>query len=134
MVEVLNKKDYSQIPKVYADGFMDTPWETDWYQIPEFNAETVWVYKEKGEVVGFIISFLSNDNPYISVLTVKQKFQQRGIARKLLNHALEYWKAYDYIYIHVDHERKEAFELYKSVGFEIKELRKDDYYMKRELI
>lgn len=131
MVEVLSENEYNLIPDVYADGFDDAPWAMDWYQIPEFNAETVWVYKENGKIVGFIISFLSNEKPYISVLTVKQSYQRKGIARKLLNHTLGYWKAYDSIYIHVDHDRKKAFELYKSVGFKVQEIRKDNYYMKR---
>lgn len=131
MIEVLIKEDYDKIPLVYACGFSEEPWPKDWYEIPQYNPNTVWVYKEE-KIVGFIISFLSKGKPYISVLTVIPEKTRRGIASKLLNHCIEYWfKSYDSIFIHVDFHREDAIALYKKHGFEIIDKDEESYYMKK---
>lgn len=131
MIEVLNKEDYDKIPEVYARGFGEKPWPKDWFDIPQYNPDTVWVYKEE-EIMGFIISFISKGHPYISVLTVVPEHTRKGIASKLLEHCISVWfKSYDAVYIHVAFERTDATALYKKHGFKIIDEDEKNYYMRK---
>ena len=132
MIEVLKLKDYYLIPDVYARGFFEKPWEDDWYDIPQFNEHTMWVYKE-GMIKGFIISFIIRGKPYISVLTVIPEYTRKGIASKLLGHCIDYWsEKHDDIYIHVEKDNLPAIHLYKKYGFVTVNEDDNEYYMKRE--
>ena len=132
MIEVLKLEDYQLIPDIYARGFSEDPWEDDWYEIPQFNEHTMWVYKE-GMIKGFIISFIIRGNPYISVLTVVPEATRKGIATKLLDQCIDYWSEnYDDIYIHVEKDNFPAINLYKKHDFVILREDKKEYYMKRE--
>ena len=132
MIEVLKLEDYQLIPDIYARGFSEDPWEDDWYDIPQFNEHTMWVYKE-GMIKGFIISFIIRGNPYISVLTVVPEYTRKGIASKLLGHCIDYWsEKHDDIYIHVEKDNLPAIHLYKKHDFVILREDKKEYYMKRE--
>lgn len=134
MIECLREKDYDKIPIVYALGFDDVPWSKDWYDIPLYNKETVWVYKDEGEIVGFIISFLLKEKPYISVLTVVPQKQRLGVASQLLQNCLCYWKqSHEDIYIHVEKKRLSAKRLYEKFGFYVMEEDEMDYYMRKDL-
>lgn len=134
MIERLRVEDYDLIPQVYASSFSQPPWPKDWFSIDVFNPETVWVYKMDEKIVGFIISFVTRDYPYISVLGVASAYKRCGIGKSLLKQVLSYWsREYDRIYIHVEKSRSPALGLYKKMGFDILETDETDHYMMKEL-
>ncbi len=110
---------YPLIPGLYARGFGDQAWPQDWYDIPQFDPDGNWILFEGQEPVGFLISFLSNHVPYISVVTVIKEKQGKGYGRKMLLQAIGHWtqKGYEKIRIHVNKDRLPALSLYESMGF-----------------
>lgn len=129
VIELLNQSDFDIIPDVYANGFQDERWADDWFDIPQFDVNSTWVAKVDGNIVGFIISFLSKGYPYISVLTVVGSHRRMGIGKKLVEHAIEYWNklGYSKVCIHVEMNRLNAISLYESIGF-VKTGELDDSY------
>ncbi|WDV46433.1 GNAT family N-acetyltransferase [Clostridiaceae bacterium M8S5] len=115
----MNKEDYKDIPQVYASSFNEEPWNVDWYDIPQFNEDSNWVAKYDDRVVGFVITFISDSQPYISVLAVEQKYQRLGTGVKLMKEAILYYqnKNYNEINVHVGPDRVSANYLYKKLGF-----------------
>ncbi len=132
MITSIKEEEYSKIPDVYAEGFSEKPWANDWYAIDQFDPKTMWVYKERNEIIGFVISFISRGVPYVSVLTVVQSKQNNHIGEALMSYAFDYWyKAYDAVYLHVDFDNPRASRFYKRLGFKVEETRNEDYYMIR---
>lgn len=128
-IEVLKKEEYRSLPKLYSECFLDKPWNDDWHTIDEFDPNGVFVLKEKGELLGFVVSFLRKRNPYISVLGVKEEVRKRGYARKLMDKVLESYKDYETFYLHVEKKRRSAISFYQTYGFELVKEVGDDYYM-----
>ncbi len=112
---------YGEIPDVYASAFNEEPWSSNWYDVPQFDKNAVWVAVCNDKVVGFIISFLSADIPYISVLAVLPEYRRLGIARDLVEMATDYWQKRNFneIIVHLYNERKEALPFYEKASFEI---------------
>lgn len=134
-IRTITPKDYTVIPQVYSESFFDEPWEDDWFKVPMFNPKTTWVLEINDQIIGFIISFVSNDQPYISVLAVKDTYKRMGFGTCLLRVCVDYWCLTDYkkIFIHVDHDRNHAKALYEKHGFKTEMIRNEDTYMCLEL-
>ncbi len=81
------------------------------------------------ELIGFLISFISQSKPYISVIAVQPEHQRNGVGIQLIDEAIKYWSNIDHksIRIHVSFERKNAFELYRKIGFEVLGRDEDSY-------
>ena len=135
----IKTEDFKDIPQVYADSFDDTPWSEDWHALPSFDVKSSWVAKVDREIVAYIISFVSKDMPYISLVAVKKDYQNMGIASNLLKECIKYWKLrleanndqglQEKIGIHVDHDKVKAKKLYEKHGFKVIDIREDDTYM-----
>lgn len=125
-IRSMRSEDYALIPYVYSESFGVEPWSKNWYNIPQFNPESNWTAIKDTEIVGFLISFISKNEPYISVIAVHPEHQRNGTGERLISEAVKYWSKLDYkaIRIHVSFERKNAFELYRKIGFEV--LGRDD--------
>ena len=123
--------DFTCIPEVYSDSFNDKPWKSDWYNIPEFDIDSNWIVKIDDFIVGFLISFLSKEIPYISVVAVRKSSQGLGIASKLIEECISYWKLkkFNEVRIHVDHDRKKTRNLYEKLSFKVIKEREEDAYM-----
>ena len=108
VIQHLKKENYSLIPSIYSYSFEDKPWINDWFKIPQFNIESNWIAYFGEEAIGFVISFISNEFPYISVLAVDPKHQHKGVGKQLIEYTIKYWLnlGYKYIRIHLSFERK----------------------------
>lgn len=118
-IQPISKAYYNQIPQVYASSFNQVPWPANWYKTPQYTDQSSWIALIDSQVVGFVISFISNGKPYISVLATHRDYQRRGIGTHLIQTVFDYWerKGCRSIYIHVDMNKKPALALYSKMGF-----------------
>lgn len=81
------------------------------------------------EVAGYILTqnWFSDDEIYIGSLAVRTKFRNRGIAKKLLKHAMTTSPSAKKLLLHVSKANTKATNLYKSVGFKLVQDIKDYY-------
>lgn len=86
------------------------------------------LYKEDNINIGYIFAKRIDDGYLLDGLYVDINFRNRGIAHKLLNEAIKLTSSYN-IYIKVLKENKVAYNIYKSLGFKIKEENDLKYYM-----
>lgn len=86
------------------------------------------LYKEDNINIGYIFAKRIDAGYLLDGLYVDINFRNRGIAHKLLNEAIKLTSSYD-IYIKVLKENKVAYNIYKSLGFKIKEENDLKYYM-----
>lgn len=133
-INTLKHEDYRLIPSLYADSFNETPWSTDWYTIDQFDQDANWIASVNGKAVGFLISFISKEIPYISVIGVIQSEQGLGIGRKLIRQSIDYWeeKGYTSVRIHVNKEKHYVKHLYEAMGFNVINEDDEDYEMIRK--
>ena len=112
---------HSLVPKLYAEGFNDKPWNSDWDRWDFFDPEGVFLASVDGKYAGFIISYERDGNGHISVLTVLPEFRGRGIAKSLIGRAADYLfgKGYTKISIRVEEENETALGLYRDTGFSV---------------
>jgi len=131
IIDRIKDKDYKRIPLIYADSFDEKPWEPDWYDIPQFDPNSTWVARFDGHGIGFVISFISKGQPYISVVALKKAFHGQGIASEMIRMCKIYWKenGYKQVTIHVNHESKRARYIYDKLGFKALEVTEKDTFM-----
>ena len=129
MIERCKKSDYKHIPSLYGACFEDKDWDKDWYKIEEFQEDAVFVAKEGTELLGFVVSFLRKNVPYISVLGVKKPYRKQGIATKLMDKVFLHFMDYDQVCLHVAKERKEAIRFYQHCGCLVVDEDRKDYKM-----
>ena len=86
------------------------------------------LYKEGNNSIGYVFAKRVDDGYLLDGLYVDINFRNRGIAHKLLNEAIKLTSSYN-IYIKVLKENKVAYNIYKSLGFKIKEENDLKYYM-----
>lgn len=123
MADIIIKKietsDYSIIPQLYANSFLEKPWPVNWFNISQFNKDTNWIATIDDKATGFIITFLDKSIPYISVVGVHHASQGRGIGSKLIKQAMMYWieRGYTNMKIHVHKDNQRVHDLYERLGF-----------------
>lgn len=81
---------------------------------------TTYVWKERaGRIIGFIHLFVQDQMVWLDMIAVHRHQQGRGVGRKLVQHALNFGKAYrmDAISLYVDKSNRKALQFYKSLGF-----------------
>ncbi len=110
---------HSLIPQLYAEGFGDKPWGSDWNKWDFFDPEGVFLALVSGRYAGFVISYERDGNGHISVLTVLPEFRGRGIAEDLIVCASDYLfdRKFKKISINVEEDNEAALELYRKLGF-----------------
>lgn len=74
-----------------------------------------------GKEAGIIVSSLTNCVGHILTLYVKPEFRRLGVATKLVNKSLDYFKILfdSEVYLEISHTNVAAFELYKKLGFKM---------------
>ena len=136
MVEQLNEKDINQIMDIWLQVNKKTHnyisekyWEDNVeYVKKEILKTKVYVYKDNNEICGFI----GLVNTYIAGIFVKEKYQSKGIGKKLIKTCQsEYTK----LTLNVYKKNERAIEFYKKAGFKIvkeetnKETKEKEYEM-----
>lgn len=89
------------------------------------------LYKEGNNSIGYVFAKRVDDGYLLDGLYVDNGFRNKGIARKLLNEIIKEINLLGKykIFINVLKENTVAYNLYKNLGFIIKEEDKLKYYM-----
>jgi ribosomal protein S18 acetylase RimI-like enzyme len=88
--------------------------------LQRLNNGTTYVWNERaGRIIGFIHLFEKDQLVWLDMIAVHRHQQGRGIGRKLVQHALNYGKAFrmNAISLYVDKSNRKAIQFYKSLGF-----------------
>ncbi len=96
------------------------------------------VYEDLGSIVGFLIVQLLQDEMEILDIAVKETYQQKKIATKLINYLFDNYNIDTFLEVNINNEK--AINLYKKFNFKILSTRnkyykdEDAYIMKKEKI
>lgn len=89
-----------------------------------FKNTSLVVETGNNEMVGFLLGFISQENPkesYIHLLCINPRWRKKGLARALLEEFLDILvkKGCHKIYLIVNPQNKKAIGFYKKMGFKI---------------
>jgi ribosomal protein S18 acetylase RimI-like enzyme len=77
---------------------------------------SIYVLIENEKVSGYYLAYEENNSYYLNSIAVNNKYTNRGIGKKLLEHYLLY--PCDRFTLHVDPSNTVALNLYKRYGFD----------------
>ena len=88
-----------------------------------------WVYQQQQEVIGYVVMSVAAGEAHILTLAVHPEYQGQGIAKNILDHALENSreKGADTIYLEVRPSNSRAIDIYQKAGFNEIGIRKGYY-------
>ena len=88
-----------------------------------------WVYQQQQDVVGYIVMSIAAGEAHILTLAVHPEFQGQGIAKHIIDHALENSreKGAGTIYLEVRPSNSRAIDVYQKAGFNEIGVRKGYY-------
>jgi len=118
--DVTNLESFSKrlLPETYTKSF----WEVT-------LAENKNKFSYVAEISKVLVGYIFANNSYVISFAVEPKYRNQGIGKLLLLHFLK--DVSTETNLHVEVENKNAQKLYQSVGFQIKELKKN-YYQRRK--
>ena len=125
------------IPAVVALDHMSfsLPWpeRSFRFELTENSASRCWVAESDGKIVGMIVAWLLVDEAHIATIAIHPDFRRRGIARKLLTHALHFMKGEgaQSSFLEVRESNSAAQEMYRKLGYE-ESGRRPRYYKDNE--
>lgn len=79
-----------------------------------------------GKVIGCVVVQMFWGQLHIKYLLVDEKYRDRGLARKLMEHAFAYGKRHGCNFVFVETMSFQAPEFYKKLGFRV-ELKRNGY-------
>lgn len=129
MIKELEEQEVNQVMDIWLDtnitghSFIEKEYfERNYDEVKNkyFPASKTFVFKEDEIIKGFVSVM---DKGFIGALFVKKEYQGNGIGTTLLKHIEAVYKKLE---LCVFKENKKAVDFYKSYGFEIKELRKNE--------
>jgi ribosomal-protein-alanine N-acetyltransferase len=130
MIRLLTVDDISRVSGIEADIFT-SPWGVaDFeYEILKNPYGYYCVWEEEEHVSGYIGIWILYEQAQITTLGVANESRRQGIAKKLLDHGVNYCfeNGVDTISLEVRVSNTAAIKLYTSTGFQIRGLRKDYY-------
>ena len=134
MIQSANKSHLNEILDIEKIVFTK-PWTREQLQndlVLSANSEN-WVYMEDQQVTGYILGLKVMDKFYLNNIAVHSDCQRRHIGWSLIEHVKNRLQSQNIqrIYLEVSGENKPAQQLYESMGFQKKGLRRD-YYAKGE--
>ncbi|WP_066900182.1 GNAT family N-acetyltransferase [Streptobacillus notomytis] len=118
----MNKTEIEEILNLHNQNFLDKKKYDDIVSIYENpNYSIFCVYEE--ELVGYMIILDSFDCYELFEIAIKEKFRNKGYAKKLL-HNISYEKD---VFLEVSEKNMAAIKLYEKTGFERISIRKKYY-------
>jgi len=132
-IRVANEEDLLEIAS-FDKKYFSSPWSYEAFK-NEFNNSTSFIFigELDNERVAYLVVRIVSDEMEILKISVKPDHRRKGIARSLLNKALEVARDLELniLYLEVSKKNLVALSLYKDFGFKEYEIRKD-YYAKGE--
>ena len=134
MIQSANKNHLNEILDIEKKVFT-RPWTRKQLQndlVLSANSEN-WVYMKDQQVTGYILGWKVMDEFHLNNIAVHSDFQRRHIGRSLIEHVKNRLQSQNIqrIYLEVSGKNKPAQQLYESMDFQKKGLRRD-YYAKGE--
>ena len=134
MIQSANKSHLDEILDIEKIVFTK-PWTREQLKndlVLSTNSEN-WVYMEDQQVTGYILGWKVRDEFHLNNIAVHLDFQRRHIGSALIEHVKNHLQSQNIqrIYLEVSEKNKSAQQLYESMGFQKKGLRRD-YYAKEE--
>ncbi|MBE7536117.1 MAG: ribosomal protein S18-alanine N-acetyltransferase [Anaerolineales bacterium] len=113
--------DLAQVIEIDKVSF-SLPWpeRSFRFEITDNPASRAWVAELNGKVVGAIVAWLLVDEAHIATIATHPDFRRRGIASKLLSHALRMMMNEGALtsVLEVRESNSAAQEMYRKFGFE----------------
>ena len=134
MIQSANKIHLNEILDIEKIVFTK-PWTREQLQndlVLSANSEN-WVYMEDQQVAGYTLGWKVMDEFHLNNIAVHSDFQRRHIGWSLIKHVINCLQSQNIqrIHLEVSGKNKSAQQLYKSMGLQKKDLRRD-YYAKGE--
>ena len=88
------------------------------------KAKLVYYRSTNDKLVGLVVMYCNNEiefKSYISLVGVLREYRGGGIARKMLKESIDFVKKKHYRVIGIHSNNSKAINLYKNLGFRIKE-------------
>lgn len=133
MTVTIRRMTLDDLPAVVALDQMSfsLPWpeRSFRFELTDNTASRCWVAEADGEIVGMLVAWLLVDEAHIATLAVHPAHRRRGIARKLLSHALRSMAEEGAVtsFLEVRESNIAAQELYRQFGYEAVGRRKRYY-------
>lgn len=93
----------------------------------------VFVLEEAGEIVSIAeyMQVMDKKEVFLYGLSTRKRYRHKGWAKKIMKESEEYLKkcGYEVISLTVDPNNDIAIDMYKKLGFEIKEFQENEYGM-----
>lgn len=130
-IQAKDREYIKQIIEVEKEAFGLNGGVDEWILKPIIRYGKVFALVIEDEVIG-IAEYIRNfdgDEMFLYGFSIKKVYRKHGYGKKLLEESIKVFKKNKIkkIGLTVSLENEEAIELYKKIGFEIKEILKDEY-------
>ncbi|MEJ2567438.1 MAG: ribosomal protein S18-alanine N-acetyltransferase [candidate division WOR-3 bacterium] len=131
-IREMKEEDLQQISEIENDVFF-TPWPYDFF-LPHLRSDACvkLVAEIDDKIVGYLVGCEEDSRFHLRNIAVSRECWRQGLGTKLLSYLLELLKEKPGVrFCYLEHRvnNEAAFELYKSLGFTFKGIKKD-YYKK----
>ena len=129
-IREMKEKDLREVIKIEKDLFPN-PWPYEFF-LPHILSKTcIKVVAElSGKIVGYLIGCEENGDFHLSNIAISRDQRRKGFGTKLLSYILKKLaEDFNIKSCHLEHrtDNEGAFELYKSLGFKYRGIKKDYY-------
>ncbi len=130
MIRKMDINDIDEIVEIEHNLFSH-PWrKMDFiYELMENPFATYWVIEEENKLIAYIGYWLDESQIQITTLGVNHDYQNKGYAKRLMNHLFDYAKAkqVESLSLEVRKSNEKAIGLYEHFKFKKAAIRKDYY-------
>jgi ribosomal-protein-alanine N-acetyltransferase len=119
VVRPMQRRDLEAIQRI-EEAVFSTPWSLSAFREGlEVDASVSWTVEQGDRVVGYLVSWIVEDELHIGNVAVAPAFQGRGVARRLVAHSLEHAAGHGvrWVALEVRRSNERAIRLYASFGF-----------------
>src|SRR4030067_2584396 len=122
VIDDMTEGDLIEVIGIENEAFSD-PWTIDMFYSELFNSfSRIWAVREmSGNLIGYICFWRVVDEAHILNLAVKRHYRNKGIASKILQFAISYWKkdGVKTVLLEVRRSNMAAQGLYEKFSFSV---------------
>ena len=130
MIKRVNYKYLEHIWGIEKKVF-SKPWSKEQVKIEICNITNAenWIYLESNKVIGYILGCKVLDEFHLYNIAVDHNYQGKNIGKTLLLHVIKQLQkqSINHIFLEVSESNLPALSLYRSLGFQYSDIRKDYY-------